>query len=121
MSELQYAEYGFYLNDYLKGREAALNKSDFDFYAVKATKVIEQYTFGRVETVTDDVKNCCCELAENMQAEAKTSGRSGVTSERVGDYSVSYASAADERTERSAECRHILRLWLGSTGLLYRG
>lgn len=118
---MQYAEYGFYLNDYLKGREAALNKSDFDFYAVKATKVIEQYTFGRVETVTDDVKNCCCELAENMQAEAKTSERSGVTSEKVGDYSVSYASATDRHRESQQEYSRILHLWLGDTGLLYRG
>lgn len=120
MSSLQYADYDYYINDYLHGQEA-MSKDSFDFYAVKATKVIERYTFGCVETVTDDIKSCCCELAENMQAETKSAEHSGVTSEKVGDYSVSYAASADERTERSAECRRILRLWLGNTGLLYRG
>lgn len=118
---MQYAEYGFYLNDYLKGREAALNKSDFDFYAVKATKVIEQYTFGRVETVTDDVKNCCCELAECLQSEHSADNQSGKTSESVGSYSVSYASATDRHRESQQEYSRILHLWLGDTGLLYRG
>lgn len=118
---MQYAEYDFYLNDYLKGHEAALNKSEFDFYAVKATKVIERHTFSRIEEVTEAIKSCCCELAECLQSEHSADSQGDKTSESVGSYSVSYASAADRHRESQQEYSRILHLWLGDTGLLYRG
>ncbi len=117
----QYAEYGYYLNDYLRGRETDMSGSDFDFYAVKASKVIERYTFNRIENVTDAVKNCCCELVELMRVESTDTEHHGKTSEKVGDYSVSYTSATEKRTEREAEYRHILHIWLADTDLMYRG
>ena len=47
--------------------------------------------------------------------------QSGKTSESVGSYSVSYASATDRHRESQQEYSRILHLWLGDTGLLYRG
>lgn len=116
----QYADYDYYINDYLHGGEA-MSKDSFDFFAVRASKVIERHTFSRIEEVTEAIKSCCCELAETLQAEQGADGQGGKTSESVGSYSVSYASATDRRRESQQEHSRILRLWLGDTGLLYRG
>lgn len=116
----QYADYDYYINDYLHGGEA-MSKESFDFFAVRASKVIERHTFSRIEEVTEAIKSCCCELAESLQAEQDADGQGGKTSESVGSYSVSYAPAADRRRESQQEHSRILRLWLGDTGLLYRG
>lgn len=116
----QYADYDYYLNDYLHGGDA-MSKGDFDFFAVRASKVIERHTFSRIEEVTEAIKSCCCELAECLQSEHSADSQSGKTSESVGGYSVSYASATDRRRESQQEYSRILHLWLGNTGLLYRG
>lgn len=116
----QYADYDYYLNEYLHGGDA-MSKEHFDFFAVKASKVIERHTLSRIEEVTEAIKSCCCELAECMQAESRADKHCGKTSESVGSYSVSYASAVDRNRESQQEHSRILHLWLGDTGLLYRG
>lgn len=116
----QYADYDYYINDYLHGQES-MSRDDFDFFAVRASKVIERYTFSRIEEVTEAIKSCCCELAECLQSEHSADNQNGKTSESVGSYSVSYASATDRHRESQQEYSRILHLWLGDTGLLYRG
>ena len=116
----QYADYDYYINDYLHGQEA-MSRDDFDFFAVRASKVIERHTFSRIEEVTEAIKSCCCELAECLQSEYSADNQNGETSESVGSYSVSYASATDRHRESQQEYSRILHLWLGDTGLLYRG
>ena len=101
---------------FLSGKEAVINAASFDFYARKATQLINQQTFGNISEVTDNIKNCCCEVAESFY---KQDNDKGITSEKVGNYSVSknVKSGADYSSDRTG----IIRSYLLDTGLLYKG
>ena len=61
-----YADNDFYTAEYLQGRNPTIS-AGFNYYARSASKLIDLYTFGRLEEMEDiskDVKFCCCELAE---------------------------------------------------------
>ena len=105
----QYADYDYYINDYLHGQEA-MSRDDFDFFAVRASKVIERHTFSRIEEVTEAIKSCCCELAECLQSEYSADNQNGKTSESDGSSAVSYASATDRHRESQQEYRRILHM-----------
>ena len=89
---------------------------------MQTSQYIDDVTFGRIGSdVSDNVKNACCALAEvYYSGSISPRAASGVTSEKVGNYSVSYAAAENTGTQ-SKRLRSAVRLWLGSTGLLYRG
>ena len=60
-----YADAAYYTGTYLSGREQSIPSAQFPYYARDATMRIRQRTYGRVpETVPEEVKLCCCELAE---------------------------------------------------------
>lgn len=101
---------------YLSGREAVINAASFDFYARKATQLINQQTFGNISEITDYITDCCCEVAESFY---KQDNDKGITSEKVGNYSVSKTvkSGADYNSDRTG----IIREYLLDTGLLYKG
>ena len=95
---MAYADYDFYKNTY-KGK---LSGEDFEILSERATVLIDGYTdffivrHGGIEALPADlalrVKKCCCALAEVVKSAGN--GSSGiVTSEKVGDYSVTYASS----------------------------
>ena len=115
-----YADYTFYKDTY-KG--AVLDTASFDLYANKATAIIKLHTFGRViETnIPDEVKMCCCELAESIYSHEKTKTGNGIASEKVGDYSVSYTSTTESEALNRSKQTEIINNWLLMTGLLYRG
>ena len=59
-----YADSDFYTNEYLQGKNPTIS-AGFNYYARSASKLIDLYTFGRLEEVEDiskDVKFCCCWL-----------------------------------------------------------
>lgn len=101
---------------YLSGKEAVIDTASFDFYARKATQLINQQTFGRIVEVTDEIKSCCCEVAESFY---KQDNDKGITSEKVGNYSVS----KNVKTVSDYSCDRIgiIRDCLLDTGLLYKG
>ena len=120
-----YADDDFYQNTYLAGR-APIIRTGFSFYAREASRILDQYTFGRLTELSgipDEVKLCCCELAElGYQQEAKAKQtEGGKTSEKVGTYSVTFASEQDSKQAAAMQTRRILAKWLGNTGLLYQG
>lgn len=94
---MAYADYIFYKNTY-KGK---LSGEDFDILSERATELIDGYTdhfiarHGEIESLSADlalrVKKCCCALAEAMNL-SKNGSSGAVTSEKVGDYSVTYSS-----------------------------
>lgn len=97
-------------------------EEDFTQLNIKATKIIDYYTFNRLkslETVEDDVRYAICELIDEMHRLEKTEGKE-VASEKVGTYSISYALTDSEKTIQNKQ-KDIVRKWLGHTGLLYRG
>lgn len=116
-----YADYTFYTDTYLG---AAIAAADFDALALRASAVIDRLTFDRAAAVVDAgtdadlverIGLATCAVADALQAQAGTTD--GITAERVGSHSVTYASpTAHVRTQQAAAATY-----LGGTGLLYRG
>lgn len=119
-----YADDDFYKNEYLLERKPVIT-AGFPFYARKASQVIDQYTFGRLEgpaKIPEAARMCCCELAEaEYQREKQQRESGGKTSERLGTYSVSFASDQDSAAAEVREQRQVIMKWLGDTGLCYQG
>ncbi len=119
-----YADNNFYTNGYLQGKNPTIS-AGFDYYARSASKLIDLYTFGRLEGVEDvpiDVKFCCCELAEAVfENETQSKDTGNKASERIGSYSVSFSSKADSEEAFKSKQYDIVIKWLGNTGLCYRG
>lgn len=115
-----YADYTYYTETY-KG--AVIDAASFDLYAAKATQTIKLHTFNRIneDNIPEEAKMCCSELAEAVYKHDKIKDNGNIASEKVGEYSVSYADK--EKTEQlyRSKCHEIIYRWLGMTGLLYRG
>lgn len=118
-----FANYDFYKKEYLFGRNAVVDTASFDFYARKATQKIKTYTFNNIDesTIPECVKLCCCEVAELLYKDENSTNVNSISSERVGDVSVSYESADSQRQVLSKNIRTAIRSWLADSGLLYRG
>ena len=96
----------------------------FSYYEQKAAAYVNTVTFGRAEgNITADVKNAVCDAAECLFRASKNKAVSeGISSEKVGDYQVSYTgggSSAVSDTEKALYSS--VKFWLGNTGLMYRG
>ena len=121
-----YADDNFYKEKYLLGRKPVIS-TGFLFYARHASQTIDQYTFGRLKDLEEadlpeDIKMCCCELAESefrYEKQKKDSG--GKTSEKIGTYSVTFEGASESFKSASSERRSIVMKWLAHTGLCYQG
>lgn len=116
---MNYADYKYYTDTY-KG--VVLDTASFERYARNATVYIKMLTFNRVDdsNIPDEVKMCCCEVAEKNY-EADKSRHVGISSEKVGDYSVTYENNANIDMKLAKDCNEIIQKWLLMTGLLYRG
>lgn len=121
-----YADSAFYEGKYLLGRKPVIS-TGFLFYARQASQTIDLYTFGRLKDVEkadilEEVKMCCCELAEaEFQREKQKKASGGKTSEKIGTYSVSFGSVAESANAAASEHRNIIMKWLAHTGLCYQG
>lgn len=72
-----YVNYGYYESKYLLGREPTVPEDDFLFWEKQTERVLNQYTFDRMNADTgllsDEVKDCACELTELLyQADKST-------------------------------------------------
>ncbi len=121
---MSYADEGFYTDRYLLGRKPVIS-AGFDFYSRQASQVIDSYTFGRLKQtakIPEAVRLCCCELAEaEFSGEKQKRDSGGKTSEKIGTYSVSFASSGESDSAYAGEQEAIVMKWLGGTGLCYQG
>lgn len=121
---MSYADEGFYTDRYLLGRKPVIS-AGFDFYSRQASQVIDSYTFGRLKQtakIPEAVRLCCCELAEaEFFREKQKRDSGGKTSEKIGTYSVSFASSGESDSAYTREQEAIVMKWLGGTGLCYQG
>lgn len=119
-----YADYDYYTS-YLAGRSATVTAAVFPYYAMQASALIDQYTFGNVdaENIPDAVRNCCCELAEQSYTANASEAvqKAGIASESVQGWSQSYESSEARTAALRGSQRDCIRKWLGNTGLLYSG
>lgn len=120
-----YADYKFYTDEYLAGRSASVTAADFAYYAQSASKVIDTYTFGNIdaENVLEEVRMCCCELAEQAYKSdtSQAASKQGVASESVQGWSQSYESTQTRQEAARSAQRDCIYKWLSGTGLLYSG
>lgn len=124
-----YVDYNYYVNNYLQGREQVVPTTSFNFYSMKATTEIRNRIFDKPIIIDEDVKNCTCDLAEyfyrddtNTLTVSKTS-QNGISSESVGEYSVTYATTKSEEyslTNREQNVKNIINFWLGNKGYSMR-
>ncbi len=118
-----YADITYYEETYSVGKEAVIDTASFDFYARKATQEIKRYTFNRVheDNIPDEVKMCCCELAEYLYKQDNSGHDQNISSEKVGEFSVTYVSGQTAEDIKQSTIKGIIYNWLAMTGLLYRG
>ena len=115
----RYADTSYYLSDYLCGKKPSINTNEIGYYLNSATAIMREVMNGDPAEITDEVKSCCCEIAELLNK--NNSVKSGVSSESVGGWSQSYESSADVAANLENNIYSIMRKWLSSTELLYMG
>ena len=127
-----YVNYGYYESKYLLGREPTVPEDDFMFWEKQTERVLNQHTFGRLtadtELLTDEVKDCACELAELLY-QADKSAQQAVAQGGVlqsysndgesGTFDLSQSTFTEEG--KAKKIGEIIHRYLGNTGLLYRG
>lgn len=100
---------------------STIPETSFLSYERKARVFMDYITFNRLnqdETLIDDiVKECLCEI---MECNYKIENDGGIKqSESVGSHSVSFV--VNPNTTEYSKYYKIARMYLGHTGLLYRG
>ena len=114
-----YADYTYYTGTFLG---TAIASGDFARLALRASTIIDQITFGRAADDTDNetaIKNAMCAVAEEIQTLEQNADGEAVTSESVGNYSVSYdVSRVKTKTRRYQDAA---APWLANTGLTFAG
>ena len=127
-----YTSYNYYESGYLMGRDPKLSEDEFPLWEKQAERVLNQYTFSRLASnfglITDDVKDCACELAEPLyQADKSTqqaAEQGGILQSysndgESGTFDVSQSTFTEEG--KAKKTREIVYRYLGNTGLLYAG
>ena len=122
-----YADYTFYTTTYLG---TAIASADFARLALRASQVIDNATFNRAAAIVtadeDDetielIQMATCAVAEEIQTQESSGSIDGVTSERVGSYSVTYGANARAMLSNEEKQERAARIYLGQSGLMYRG
>lgn len=120
-----YADFSYYTTTY--GGTFFQTEEAYNPCANRATLYIDELTLGRAEANAENerVKLACCAIAEQvsiiMEAEADVATTKGMKSQSVGSFSVTYSTAEELASHAKAQIGELARLYLGSTGLLYRG
>ena len=119
----RYADSGFYLNSYRP--PCPMSSASFDFWANQASAIIKSRTFGNIDEsrgIPEEVKMCCCEIAELLFHDDKRKQESGgLSSESVGGWSKSYESSESAEKTLNSSVSKAIQKWLSGTGLLYSG
>lgn len=120
-----YAEYNFYTNDY-KG-SAIPDAPSYDRVAVEASAYLDYITHNRIkveelpDAVKDKVMLAQCAVADVCYKQAQDDVANVVSSESVGNHSVSYAVSRVSFKQRELEKYSKAKTYLHGTGLLYGG
>lgn len=119
---LIYADEDYYKKEYLQGKVAVITAA-FPYYSREASQVIKKYVFDNIddENPPEEVRMCCCEIAELAYKRDQSAQSDGVSSESVQGWSKSYESTESRRNAFDKAIRECIYNWLSSTGLLYRG
>lgn len=118
-----YANYEYYTGTYIG---SALTEEEFTRAATRASSFLDYFTRNRAKAYTgDELKMCCCALAEQYQiiesAQAQSMSGGELQSQTVGSWSKSYRSGTETAAAAREALAGIATRYLAHTGLLYRG
>ena len=116
-----WADYSFYISEYLDGRAPTVSEADFRSYAVSATAIAKRYMSDAIadDNIPDEARFAVCALSEALSDHESQRMQAGIASEKTGDLSISYESTANREAAFSAKTADIIRTWL--TPWLYLG
>ena len=120
-----YADYNFYISDY-KG-SVIPDAPSYDRVAIEAGAFLDYVTHNRVKAdeLTDaimaKVKLAQCAIADVCYKQAQDDNPNTVSSESVGNHSVTYAVSKASYKQRELEKYSKAKIYLHGTGLLYGG
>ena len=112
-----YADYSYYQNSY----KGTMPEVDFNRLSQRASAYIDRVTFGRLgdgKAVPEPVKNACCAVADVYLLNEHGGG---VASESNDGISIDYVVGISNTKTDDQRLREAAALYLGGTGLLYRG
>ena len=118
---MAYADFTYYEDTFLG---TTIAEADFPRLALRASAVIDQITFGRAATDTENtnaIKNAMCAVAEEIQTQEAASNVDGITSESQGQYSVSYGANSNRARSNQRKLEDAAKVWLANTALLFAG
>ena len=129
---MAYVTQDYYISGYLQGRSPAVPDAEFPFWEKQAERIIDSYTFDRIKAnnslLTDDVKDCICELTELLyradKASENASGYGGPLSSYSNDGesgTIDLSRSVYTEEGKRNKCREIICRYLGNTLLLYQG
>ena len=114
-----YADYAYYSQEY----GGAMPEADFKRLSRQASAFLDMVTFDRIasgqpEKVMEKVKAACCAVAD---AYLLNEQGGGIASETNDGISVTYVAGVGNSKTDGQRLREAAGLYLGNTGLLYRG
>ena len=109
---MEYADYEYYVESYLLGRQPDIPESTFRYYEKQAEKEIDRVTFDRAKRMETpkEVKDCV-----DAPGPLASYGNDGET----GTYDLSRSVYTEEGKRK--KIREIIEKHLGNTGLMYLG
>ena len=111
-----YADFPYYRDEY----KGTMPEEDFNRLSRQASAYIDQVTFGKAaaelpETVQTKIKDACCAVADILM---KKEQGGELTSQTVGPWTKHFASSGKTMEQQQYDAA---LLYLGMTGLMYRG
>ena len=118
-----YADYNFYTNDY-KG-SAIPDASTYDRVSIEASAYLDYITHNHIKDLAEEimvkVKLAQCAIADVCYRQEQDDVANVVSSESVGNHSVTYAVSKVSYKQRELEKYSKAKIYLRGTGLLYGG
>jgi hypothetical protein len=123
-----YVDYTYYVGTY---RGTVIASDDFPQLALRASAILDQITFQRAAPIVaeatdadtiDRIKMATCTIAEEYQRVSTGSNQQDyIQQETVGAHSVTYFAGAGMNVAQIESYSDIARVYLASTGLMFRG
>lgn len=124
-----YADYDYYVESYLLGRQPTIPEKTFRYYEKHAEKEIDRVTFKRVKGMKEtpeEVKDCVCDVAELLYKAEQYGGSDAPgplasygNDGETGTYDLSQSVYTEEG--KCKKIKEIIGRHLGNTGLMYLG
>lgn len=116
---MEYASYKYYVEEY----GGSLSEDEFNRFSRKASAYIDTITFNRAAKAMSGmfagrIKEACCGVVDVMM---KNENGGGIASETNDGISVTYVSSGDEKKSPEQRLYSEALIYLGTTGLMYRG